>query len=212
MDAAQENRFVWLFMEPDYMQWLDWAGENDIAPKVMEFISTFPEYLYQDNEDDINATPRSYERISSLYKVYEQQKDSVPRQVFFNVIRGNVGKVIAEEFVNFIESDYKPLISYHDVFSGQQLNPDLEALVRNESHTRLYLAAKNILRQLNNTIVDIDGAAAIDRLIDYLKLYPVDLMVGTMKDIRNNFKNVYDRAIENDHFVNSYFESYRSLR
>lgn len=212
MDAAQENRFVWLFMEPDYMQWLDWAGETGIAPKVMEFISTFPEYLYQNNEDDINATPRSYERISSLYKVYEQQHDTISRPVFFNVIRGNVGKVIAEEFINFIESDYKPLISYHDVFSGSELNPNLATQVHDESHTRLYLAAKNILRQLNSTIVDLDSDKAIDRLICFLNLYPVDLMVGIMKDMRNNFTNVYTRAIKNDHFVDAYFKSYGSLR
>ena len=59
MDAAQENRFVWLYMEPDYLQWLDWASSAGIEEKVMEFISTYPEYLDKTNEDDINATPRS---------------------------------------------------------------------------------------------------------------------------------------------------------
>ena len=49
-----------------------------IDPKVMEFISTFPEYLDKHNDGDINATPRSYERISDLYKLYTQQGD-VPR-------------------------------------------------------------------------------------------------------------------------------------
>ena len=56
MDAAQENRFVWLYMEPDYLQWLDWASSAGIEEKVMEFISTYPEYLDKTNEDDINAT------------------------------------------------------------------------------------------------------------------------------------------------------------
>ena len=43
MDAAQQNRFVWLYMEADYLQWLDWASTAGIEEKVMEFISTFPE-------------------------------------------------------------------------------------------------------------------------------------------------------------------------
>lgn len=55
MDAAQQNRFVWLYMEADYLQWLDWASTAGIEEKVMEFISTFPEYLDKTNEDDINA-------------------------------------------------------------------------------------------------------------------------------------------------------------
>lgn len=214
MDAAQENRFVWLYMEPDYMQWLSWAADSGIENKVMEFISTFPEYLYQTNEDDISATPRSYERISRLYNLYKQQKDSIPRAVFFNVIRGNVGKVIAEEFLHFVESDYRPIISYVDVFTENQLDPTLAEKVASESHTRLYLAAKNILRQLETNIKNGERKpdGLIDRLMEFFKLYPVDLMIGIMKDIRNNTTEVYKYALENEIFIKTYFESYRLIR
>ena len=102
MDAAQENRFVWLNMESDHTAWIKWAMDTGIESKVIEFISTFPEYLNKINEDDIRATPRSYERVSKSYKVYKEQQDSIPRAVFLNVIRGNVGKVIAEYFVSFV--------------------------------------------------------------------------------------------------------------
>lgn len=214
MDVAQENRFVWLHMEPDYMQWLDWAIGAGIEPKVIEFISTFPEYLHKNNEDDIRATPRSYERISGIYKIYKQQKDSIPRSVFLNVIRGNVGKLIAEEFVNFVESDYNALLSYEDVFSGNALHESVRETIKNESHTRLYLAAKNILKHLEATIKngDHDTSYTIDRLIEFLKLYPVDLMIGIMKDMKNSYVEVYKYAIENESFVEAYFESYREIR
>lgn len=211
MDAAQENRFVWLYMEADYLQWLDWAADAGIDPKVMEFISTFPEYLDKHNDGDINATPRSYERISDLYKLYTQQGD-VPKAVFFNVIRGNVGKLIAEEFVNFIESDAQPLIGYDDVFSGTALNPSLAERVAGESHTRLYLAAKNILRRLDDAIDDGQADEAIDRLMEYLSLYPVDLLIGIMKDIKATNERVYAYAIENANFVDAYFKAYRPIR
>ena len=108
MDAAQENRFVWLNMESDHTAWLKWAIEEGIEEKVIEFISTFPEYLHKFNEDDVRATPRSYERVSKSYKVYKDKKNEIPKKVFLNVIKGNVGKVIAEEFVSFIEADHKP--------------------------------------------------------------------------------------------------------
>ena len=214
MDAAQENRFVWLHMEPDYIQWLDWAIDAGIEPKVLEFISTFPEYLHRINEDDIRATPRSYERISSIYKIYNKQKDSVPRSVFLNVIRGNVGKLIAEEFVSFVESDYNSLLSYEDVFSGNVLHESVIERAKKETHTRLYLSAKNILKYLEANIENgaYDTSFYIDRLIEFLKIYPVDLMIGIMKDIKNNYAKVYNYAIENEAFVESYFESYRSIR
>ena len=214
MDVAQENRFVWLHMEPDYMQWLDWAINTGIEQKVIEFISTFPEYLHKTNEDDIRATPRSYERISSIYKIYQTKKDSVPRSVFLNVIRGNVGKFIAQEFVSFVESDYRSLLSYQDVFSGNSLPESIIERLKSESHTRLYLSAKNILKSLNLNITngDYDASYYIDRLIAFLQLYPVDLRIGIMKDIKNSYTEVYKYAIENEVFVELYFESYRLVR
>ena len=214
MDAAQENRFVWLNMEPDYTQWLDWAMNAGIEQKVIEFISTFPEYLHRINEDDIRATPRSYERVSKSYKIYKEQKDSIPRSVFLNVIKGNVGKVIAEEFISFVESDCSPLISYEDVFSCETLNSNIIEKVKSESHTRLYLSAMNILKSLELNIKNDENNSTdyVTRFIEFLKLYPIDLMVGIMKDIKSSYAEVYKRAIENEEFVELYFESYNMIR
>jgi len=213
MDAAQENRFVWLSMEPDYNQWLDWAIEAGIEQKVVEFISTFPDYLHKINEDDLRATPRSYERISSSYKMYKEKKSSIPRSVFLNVIKGNVGRLIAEEFVSFVESGHRPLISYQDVFSGNSLPESIRERVKNESHTRLYLSAKNILKNLEANILKHSNGSDfyMDRLIEFLKLYPVDLKIGLMKDIKNSYPEVYKYALENEAFIESYFESYRLI-
>ena len=214
MDAAQENRFVWLNMEPDYNQWLNWAMDAGIEQKVIEFISTFPEYLHRINEDDVRATPRSYERVSKSYKMYEEQKDSIPRSVFLNVIKGNVGKVIAEEFISFVESDAKALISYDDVFLGETLSQDTIDKVKGESHTRLYLSAINILKNLELNISNDEEKSNhyISRFIEFLKLYPIDLMVGIMKDMKTSNEEVYKVAIENEEFVELYFESYNMIR
>lgn len=214
MDAAQENRFVWLNMEPDYKQWLNWAMGADIEQKVIEFISTFPQYLHKTNEGDVSATPRSYERVSKSYKIYKEQKNSIPRAVFSNVIKGNVGKVIAQEFMSFVESDSTPLISYEDIFSGEILNVSVIEKVKNESHTRLYLSAMNILKALELNIKndEFDSSYYINRFIEFLKTYPIDLMVGIMKDIKNSYIEVYKRAIENEDFVGLYFETYSLIR
>lgn len=214
MDAAQENRFVWLNMESDHVQWIKWAVSAGIDPKVIEFISTFPEYLNRTNEDDVRATPRSYERVSKSYQVYKEQKDVFPRTVFLNVIKGNVGKVIAEEFMSFVESDCKPLMSYEDVFAGDVLSDAVMEQVKSESHTRLYLAAMNILKTLELNIKnnEEESAESITRFVAFLKAYPIDLMVGIMKDIKNSYTEVYKKALENEAFVESYFEAYGAIR
>lgn len=201
MDVAQQNRFVWLQMEPDYMQWLDWAAEAKLEPMVMEFISTYPEYLHKMNEDDIYATPRSYERVSALYAMYKANKEAVGKDVFFNVIRGNVGKVIAQEFVSFVEADHEPLLTYDDVFNGETMAESVLERLKKESHTRLYLTAKNLMRviELRANQLFVDDAAAqavINRFMDFLKAYPEDLQMAVMKDIRNTYPRFYKEAIK----------------
>ena len=207
MDPAQQNRFVWLYMNADYMQWIDWAIGAGIEEKVIEFISSYPEYLNQRHEDDIDATPRSFERVSGLYRIYKNQEGtSYSRDVFMNVIRGNVGKLIAEAFVNFIESDQEPLITFDDVLAAVQKPGAIMSMaeqVKGESPTRLYVAAKNMLHRLNRN----SNAQEVHHFVEFLTLYPGDLRVAVMKDLRNTYERVYAYAIEDDLFVDTFFEA-----
>ena len=207
MDPAQQNRFVWLYMNADYMQWIDWAIGAGIEEKVIEFISSYPEYLNQRHEDDIDATPRSFERVSGLYTIYKNQEGSAySREVFMNVIRGNVGKLIAEAFVNFVESDQEPLITFDDVLAAVHKPGAIMSMaeqVKGESPTRLYVAAKNMLHRLNRN----SNAEEVHHFIEFLTLYPGDLRVAVMKDLRNTYERVYAYAIEDDLFVDTFFEA-----
>lgn len=209
MDAAQENRFVWLFMEPDYLQWLAWAMDTGLEQKVIEFIATYPEYLHKTEGDGVSATPRSYERISKTYATYKDRKDSLPRSVFLNVLKGNVGKLIAEELLSFMDANHSPLLSFDDIFNGDFSEAVLTRIQR-ETHTRLYLTAKNLLRTLTFRLKQDSQEAEyfINRLLEILKVYPVDLRIGIMKDIKNNYSEIYKYAIENEVFVELFFESY----
>ena len=212
MDAAQENRFVWLNLESDHTQWIKWAVEAEIEEKVIEFISTFPEYLNKVNEDDVRATPRSYERVSKAYKLYREKDGAISRSVFLNVIKGNVGRVIAQEFISFVESDSKSLISYDDIFTGETLSAEVLESIKKESHTRLYLTAINVIKALETKLNDENKERNIKRFLEFLKAYPIDLMIGVMKDMKSRYARVYDFAIENEEFVELYFEAYNSIR
>lgn len=215
MDAAQENRFVWLQMESNPKAWIEWAIGAGVEEKVIEFISTFPEHLHSISQDDIRATPRSYERVSKSLKVYRESGNSIPRNVFLNVLKGNLGKVIAEEFISFIESDHNRLVTFGEIFNGQELSKDIKERLKEESHTRLYLTATNILRALDKEIVFADVNSKekyISRLIEFLKVYPIDLMIGIMKDIKENHDEVYKLALDNEEFIEAYFSVYGSIK
>ena len=46
----------------------------------------------------------------------------------------------------------------------------------------------------------------------FLALYPVDLRLGVMKDMKAANPKVYACALDNDDFIDSYFAAFRSLR
>jgi len=215
MDAAQENRFVWLNMESDAKGWIKWASENKVDRKVIEFISTFPEHLHSINEDDIRATPRSFERVSKSYKLYKENKDSIPRRVFLNVLRGNLGRIIAEQLMDFMESDNTALISPEEVFEEEVLSEQVKIRISNESHTRLYLTGSNMINYISSKVEELEVAAikrVIDRFVEFLSFYPVDLMIGIMQDMRESQKKIYNFILENEDFVENYFATYTEIK
>lgn len=210
MDSAQENRFVWLYMDSDIKAWLQWAVENGLEEKVIEFIATFPEYLHS-TEKGINtkATPRSYERVSKVYKLYKKNENNIPKRILLNIVAGNLGNKIAQEFISFIESNNKPLISFEEVFNKEDIPKELELRIKGESHTRLYLSAKNLLHILEK---EVQNESYIERLIDFLKLYPIDLRLALMQDMKLSYNKVYNLSLENEEFVNMYFAAYDEIK
>jgi hypothetical protein len=71
------------------------------------------------------------------------------------------------------------------------------------------LTANNILRKLNE---DKNISIFIKRLLELLEVYPADLKIGIMKDIKNNYDEIYKYAIEDEKFVEAYFEAYNLTR
>ncbi|EQB87017.1 MoxR-like ATPase [Clostridium punense] len=210
MDSAQENRFVWLYMDSDVKTWLQWAVESGLEEKVIEFIATFPEYLHSTEKGtNTKATPRSYERVSKVFKLYMENENNIPKRILLNIVAGNVGNKIAQEFISFIDSNNKPLIAFEEVFSNEEISKELELRIKEESHTRLYLTAKNLLHILEKeSLIEV----YIERLIDFLKLYPIDLRLALMQDMKLSYNNVYNLSLEKEEFINMYFAAYDEIK
>ena len=120
MDPAQEDRFVWVKLDSDIKEWIKWGMSEDgnINEHIIEFLSTFPEYLHMpDSEETIKATPRSWERVSKAYEVYLKNRERYSFEIFLNVVKGNVGVNIANDLANFLFNLKTSLINIEDVFN-----------------------------------------------------------------------------------------------
>ncbi|MBL4935414.1 AAA family ATPase [Clostridium sp. YIM B02515] len=211
MDPAQEDRFVWIELEAEVKTWLAWGvEEGNIQRDVLEFISSFPEYLHTPYSNEmVKATPRSWERVSNSYKVYLKKKDRFPSKILLNIIRGNVGGSIAQEFYNFIENSKNPLITPEDIFNETLISEEMKARVKRESHSRLYMAAKNILHYIKDSE---DKKDKVRIFSEFIQNYPQDLKIGIMREIKEGYEeSIYKDFLDDDSFIEGFFQIYNEV-
>lgn len=158
------------------------------------------------SQENIKATPRSWERISKSYDVY--LKGNYPSKIFYNVVKGNIGESIAQDFINFIEENKKPLITPDEIFKSEKIDKELEERVENESHSRLYLEAKNALSYIRN---HEDKYRNVNIFSNLIQLFPSDLKMGIMQEIKFNYEDVYSKFLENEVFIEGFFQMFQDL-
>ena len=211
MDPAQEDRFVWIEMEVDAQNWISWGMEGEtknIHQDVLNFISSFPDYLHTpDSTEMIKATPRSWERVSDSYMVYLEKKNQVPERIFYNIVKGNVGAIIAQEFINFLKNNKKPLVTPGEIFTGEKLQPEVIERIKGENHSRLYLLAKNTFKFLNALV---ERRVEINIFSQLLQYFPPDLKLAIMKELKSEYEeDLYREFLNNENFVEGYFKTFK---
>jgi ABC-type oligopeptide transport system ATPase subunit len=211
MDAAQEDRFVWIEMETDVKSWIAWGiEEGNIHEDVISFISSFPEFLHTPHSNEmVKATPRSWERVSSSYKLYLSKKGELPVRIFLNAVRGNVGGSIAQEFYGFLESNKNPLVRPEDVFGEEGIKEDIIAKIKKESHSRLYTISRNLLKYIKNSE---NKEYEIKIFAEFLQLYPSDLKLAIMREIREEYQDsLYQEFLMQSSFIEGFFQIYNDI-
>ena len=208
MDRAQEDRFVWVELSSDIKEWIKWAMSDEVKvhDHIIEFLSNFPEYLNVTNSNEsIKATPRSWERVAKSYNVYLKNTENYSIDTFYNVVKGNVGVSIATDFINYIKNIKNPLIKSEELFLYMILPMEIKEEIRGESHSRLYILAKNSIRYLNQN----NNEANRKLFSDLLTCYPKDLRLGIMKEIKGDVKEeTYIDLLNEDMFLDSFFSIY----
>lgn len=207
MDPAQEDRFVWIELESDLNDWISWAmGDGKINDVIIEFLSTFPEYLHTPyGKENIKATPRSWERISKAYSVFEKNKGEFSENILYNVVKGNVGVAISQDFMSFLKNIKEPILKPEQIFKDDVLSFDIKDIIEKENHSRLYIMAKNALNYLENNILEKN----IIVFSEMIKCYPKDLRLGIMKEIKASCsKELYSTFLDNDMFLDAFFDIY----
>ncbi len=118
MPAALANRFIHLEFEVDADEWLGWAIDHDIHPRVRGFIRTRRELLFDMSKADrAFPTPRSWEILSDALKALGSPQSAT------DVIAGIVGEAAGIEFLGYVSNSLT-----EEQIETVLANPDTAAL------------------------------------------------------------------------------------
>ena len=190
LDPALFDRFLYYVLTVDPDRWLEWARKNDVHRVIIKFISEHKDRLHRPSENDkIYPTPRSWFKLSSLLKEYEETfGDEGDDATLMALVSGKIGPSIAAQFVNYYKSN--SIVTTEDVIK------EAEKLYKK------YVIDAGIDDSVMKEEFDVDNSdymkrakelsSALEKAGEELKeKYIKDLEVPMIKDLIDNFKSIY---------------------
>ena len=99
MSSALSNRFMHVELDVDDQQWCKWAMTHDVHPSVIGFIQYRPMNLFNMEKENLERgwpSPRSWERVSQMTKIYGNNEELLRKIVY-----GLVGPAKGVEYIEF---------------------------------------------------------------------------------------------------------------
>jgi hypothetical protein len=127
-DSALDGRLAIFHLKPSAADWLKWAHAGNIHPSVIQYVTLFPESLW--NEREINPNPRGWHQVSralTLSYGIETHEDLVARLAhgaggpLKSLIVSLVGEIAGGDFI-------AQMIAPRDITTGHVLSGDGEKL------------------------------------------------------------------------------------
>jgi hypothetical protein len=176
-DAAGLRRQLHLYVEVNAHDFIKYALEQDFHPLVVEFIQTFPEYLYDFESQKIGsvyANPASYEKLSDhLWKM-----EIARNQIDFEEIElkgaGLLNINMTKIFLEFARD--KKHIRPMDVFQNlRSVKARIETLIKENDASKLSELMVGFCTYLGTSMpLFQDDPRKLQNCLDFLLMMPID--------------------------------------
>lgn len=120
-DIVTLDRLKWIDVEPDYHVWKEYAYEQQIHGAILSYLDIKKDHFYEirttvDGKEF--ATPRGWEDLSKLMRVYEEMNLKIDENVISQYLQH---KQIAKDFANYVDlyAKYKEQYRVDDIVEGK---------------------------------------------------------------------------------------------
>ncbi|WP_204120807.1 MULTISPECIES: ATP-binding protein [Levilactobacillus] len=145
-DAAIADRTTRLVLQADVTSWLAWAttlvdGQPRIDPLVTAYLQETPADLHvvaTDNlaDDDLQPTPRAWERVSRALRELERQGLFNQTAVMTAIIQGNLGMTVGTAFASYVTTQ-RPGLTVEQVLTAPDAVTTFQTLAAAQQQTIL---------------------------------------------------------------------------
>lgn len=181
MPTPLMNRMIHLSVDADIDDWKIWA-QGKIDERIIAFLNFRPTHLavVPKKEEKAFPTPRSWEFVSRILKLYPTLDDAYP------VIEGAVGQGVAKEFIAYA-SMWKEL-------------PDINAILMGQEN--MVPKKNDVLYALVAALVNRVDQSTLDNFIKYIMHLPPEFSILAMRDAaKGGLKN---QIVENKTYQNKW--------
>ncbi|NLC65411.1 MAG: MoxR family ATPase, partial [Clostridium sp.] len=134
--------------------------------------------------------------------VYENK--NYDEKTLYNVVKGNIGVSVAQEFIAFIKNSKKLKFTPKSLYEMEVISQIIKDEINMSTHSTLYILVKNMLVKLK----DDNREKNRDRFSELLNLMPRDLRISLMKEIQSDYKDIFEDLLDSDNFIEGFFDCY----
>ncbi|MEY8390379.1 AAA family ATPase [Lachnospiraceae bacterium 45-W7] len=172
-DVVTMDRVKKIEVEADFQVWKEYAYSQGIHGAVISYLNTRKQNFYQmeTTVDGRNfATPRGWEDLANLIRVYEKLHKTVDRQVVAQYIQY---PKIAKDFANYLELYYKYRTDYQieEILKGNLEERLLKKIAHASFDERLSVLGLLISRVNETLKASVQTERYIEQLFTYLSEY-----------------------------------------
>lgn len=199
LDDAQKNRYINFNLKMDVKEWAQWAENNEIESKAINFALMYGEEIFKKHNNVQIVTPRSYttfcKAISGIKDWSKPDNLALILQISKGCFMNDTDNIIGNLFTTFIANKLDKLVSPDDMLKlkWDTLAPKMKACVYDEERFKPEVASVLTLRFMNYVLYQFGIKGAIkdnivhDRILEIIEskdvIFTEDLLFHLIKTL-----------------------------
>jgi len=228
-DAAGLRRMIHLYVDVNAKEFLEHAIKSNFHPFVIEFIQTYPSYIYDyesQKRGNVYANPGSYEKLSNELWAMEHSLDgnrddlvkniNKLEQVIYGLLNVNMGQI----FIEVISGKRETINPEHIISNFESVREKIQKHVDEKNNTFLHEMIQSVITYLSSVRPEINQTT-IDNFVKFITILPVEMAavfihnLGIMNKMSEEYKYLSKLsqkcAIANEEYKKLFVSQIKSL-